>query len=390
MVKTETHSIVDEGLKNPSDWRYSIGRAPDFTMSRLITAFVFLLTLGAQAAPSDAERVKRGFELSSEKWELEMKVAASPEARQALAAKRPDANVAATELWRVIAMDLKQDWTIPYGAFFLNLTDHLSTADANGSAIPAFRQERARVVKTFSESHFMKPGITPFVVALVDSGDPSTLPLLEKIIAENPDKPTQGIAALGAALTLKSLGEDPQVMKKRLTYLRQAIIESADQLVGGRSVADIASDELYVIRFLTKGRAAPSLSGTDVGDRVVKLSDFQGKVVILVFWDAKSPETDKIINLTNQISEKYAGKPVAILGVTPESITRIRELQADGSIKWNNLYDPSEKLSREYRINSRPTVFVIDGAGKIQYTGLPGSFVELTVDALLNPEKPNE
>ena len=210
---------------------------------------------------------------------------------------------------------------------------------------------------------------------------------MEKIAAENPDEATQGIAALGAAMVLKKLGDEPELMAKRLNYLRAAIIKSADQSVGGTTVADIASDELYVIRYLTKGREAPPLSGTDVAARPVRLSDLKGRTVVLIFWDATSSETDRIIGLTNQLVTKYKDRPVTVLGVTPESAERIRTLQGDGSILWNNISDPTEKLAKEYRIKSRPAVFVMDAEGKIQYTGLPGSFVELTVDALLNPEK---
>ena len=254
----------------------------------------------------------------------------------------------------------------------------------------AFSDERKRILEAFTRNHIAKKGIAPFSIALADSGDPKSLPLLEKIMAEHPDDATKGIAALGASMVLKNLGDAPEVMKKRLTYLLQAIIMSSDQNVGGRSVADIVTDELYVIRHLSKGRIAPDLSGTDVAGRVIQLSGLRGKTVVLLFWDAKSPETDKMIGLTNQMVKKYADKPVAIVGVTPEAFGRIRELQADGSIRWNNIIDPEDKLAKEYRIAVRPAVFIIGPAGKIEYTGLPGSFAELTVDALLAGDVPKE
>jgi len=356
-------------------------------MLKHLTILCLLLSTGARANPAEAERIKRGFELSSEKWMLGMKLATTPEARQELIANRPDPNAAATGLWRIIAPDLEKDWTIPYAAFFLGISSNTTVTDDSGTTKAAFVTERRRILKTFSETHLKKPGITPFTIALIDSGESQAFSLLEKIATENPDEATQGIAALGAALLLKNLGDEPELMAKRLNFLRDAIIKSADQTVGGTSVADIASDELYIIRYLTKGREAPPLSGTDVANRPVRLSDFKGKTVVLLFWDAKTDETDRIIRLTNQLVTKYGGQPVTVLGVTPESAGRIRTLQGDGSILWNNISDPADKLAGEYRIGNRPAVFVIDAEGKIQYTGLPGSFVELTVDALLNPEK---
>lgn len=358
-------------------------------LKRLFIAALFLAPI-AHATPEEAERIRRGYELSAETWSLKYQLAATPAEKQALLATRPDPQAAAKDLWAAISPSLKESWTIPHAAYFLDLTRNLTAAGADGTTQPAFSAERQRIIAAFTENHLKKPGIAPFCIALAESGSPKALSVLEKVIAENPDESTQGMAALAASMLLKELGEAPEVMKKRLTYLRKAIIQASDQKIGDTSVADIVTDELYVIRFLAKGRLAPDLSGTDVGGRVVRLSDMKGKTVILLFWDAKSAETDKIIALTNQLAMKYDGKPVAILGVTPESLDRIRALQADGSIKWNNIIDPADKLAGEYRIATRPAVLVLDDKGAIEYTGLPGSFVELTVDALLAGDKPGK
>jgi peroxiredoxin len=357
-------------------------------MPKIASLFFLIFALHAHASPAEAERIKRSHELAAETWGLKLKVTTDPVEKQKLVESRPDATATATELWRQIAPSLKEDWTIPYAAFFLNLTRNLTAVGADGNTGIAFTEERKRALEAFAQNHTIKPGIAPFCIALAESGDPKSLPLLEKIMAENPEEPTKGIAALGAAMLLKSLGDAPEVMKKRLTYLRQAIIMAADQTVDGMSVADIVTDELYVIRFLAKGRTAPDLGGLDVAGRMIRLSELRGKTVVLLFWDAKSPETDKFIGLTNQMSVKYADKPVAILGVTPEALDRIRELQGQGAIKWNNIIDPEDKLAKEYRIAIRPAAFVISAAGKIEYIGLPGSFAELTVDALLAGDTP--
>ena len=347
----------------------------------VITAL--FIAANAHATPETAERIKRGYELSAETWSLKYKLATTPAEKQALMAGRPDPEKTATTLWSDIAPSLAEGWSIPYAAFFLDLTRNLTKTGEDGNTRPAFGPERKRILDSFSENHLKKPGIGPFCIGLAESGDPQSLAILEKVISENPDEPTQGIAALAASMLLKSLGDAPEVMAKRITYLRKAIIQAYDQKIGDVTVADIAADELYVINNLSKGRTAPDLSGTDVAGRTVRLSDLKGKVAILLFWDAKSTETDRIIGLTNQLAVKYDGKPVSIIGVTPEALDRIRALQADGSIKWNNIIDPTDKLAGEYKVASRPAVLVISDKGVIEYTGLPGSFVELTVDALL-------
>ncbi len=352
-------------------------------MPRFLILFLILLSLHARASTAEAERVKRVYELSNKEWVLSMKLATTPEERQAQIGKRPDPAETAKQLWPTISGALKEAWTIPYGAFFLNLTRDLTTTDENGAPAPAFVPQRQLVIQTFEKSHLNHPEITPFVIALIDGGDLQTISLLEKIQDTHPDQSVQGVAALGAALLLKNLGDEAEIMQKRLTYLRKAIIQSADTTIGDRTVADVASDELFVIRHLVKGRNAPELSGTDVAGRPVKISELKGKIVVLLFWDAQMAETDKVIELTNKLVTHFRDKPVIVIGITPEPLDRLRALQADDSIMWNNIHDPADKLAQDYRITSRPSVFVLDQEGKIQYTGLPGSFVELTVDALL-------
>ncbi|WP_411826505.1 peroxiredoxin family protein [Luteolibacter sp. AS25] len=359
-------------------------------MLKIILLSILLLPTLSLASQPEAERIKRNYELSAEKWLLEMKLATTAEQQQALSAGRPDPVKTAGDLWTAITPSLKEEWTLPYAAFFIEITSGLTVPDANGTPQQAFSKDRDRLISFIKLNHLKSSSITPFCIALYNSGNPQALPILEDIAGEHPDESVQGIAALGAAVILKGLGDDSELMKKRLGYLRKAIIQSADKTIAGRSVADIASDQLYIIRYLTKGRTAPPFTGTDVAGRTVKLSDQVGKITVLLFWDAKSPQTDKIINLTNQMVTKFRDKPVNIIGITPESLDRIRSLQADGSIQWNNIHDPAGKLSDEYRISSRPSVYVLDEKGTIQFTGLPGSFAELTVDALLTGEDETE
>lgn len=353
-------------------------------MKTLILLITFLSATLLCASPEEAQRIKRSFELSQETWELKMKIANTAEEKQALWNAQPSPQATAAELWDILSAALPETWSIPYATFFLNLTQHLQGVD------PTVTQQRKAVIESFAKHHLKQPDIGEFCIALAQSANPGSLSLLEKISSENPTKSTQGIASLGAALILKTLGDTPEIIKKRLTHLRAAIIHSADQKIGETTVADIAADELYIIRYLTKGRVPPEFSGTDTAGRIIKLSDFKGKITILLFWDASSPDTDKMIQLTNQWVTKYANHPVSIIGITHEPLQRIRELQADGSIEWNNLIDPKQEIPKLYRVQNLPAVYVLNQKNEIAYTGSPGSFVELTIDAMLSNEKPDQ
>ena len=199
----------------------------------------------------------------------------------------------------------------------------------------------------------------------------------------NPDPKTQGVAALGAAMVLKSLGDNPELIRKRLNYLRKAIIQSSAVEIGGTTVAKIAEDEFYVIRYLTKGRVAPDLTGIDSAGRPMKLSDHQGKVIMLVFWSSNMPDAKRVVRMITDFGLKMQDRPFVIIGVNQDSLAILRDLESDDTVTWTSFTDPNLELSQEYRATNPAVVYVLDRDRKIQYSGAPGSFAELTVDALL-------
>ncbi|MGC4014840.1 MAG: redoxin domain-containing protein [Luteolibacter sp.] len=179
-------------------------------------------------------------------------------------------------------------------------------------------------------------------------------------------------------------------MKKRLTLLRKAIINAADQKVEDMNIADLAQDELYIIQYLSKGREAPDLQGADSAGRQMRLSDYKGKVIALLFWSSGSTDDlDHLLELTSSLQHKFEGKPFALVGVNNDPIEVLRALQspADSKVTWPNFSDPTNKLAQQFRIGARPLVYVLGPDRSIQYLGAPGSFVELAVEGLLSEGK---
>lgn len=350
-------------------------------MQKRIILLAILIMAQASASPADAQRIKRTFELAQETAQLKLKIATTEEERQAAWAKRPSFPETADELWSEISSSLTEDWSIPYAAFYLNLT-HLS-----GVSDPKIAKNRQLVLDVFENHHIQKQQVGEFYIALAQTKSSRGLGILEKVIATNPDQKCRGVAALAAALYMKGLGEDPEVIKKRLTHLRTAIINAAEEPIGDTKVSDLASEEIFFISYLMKGRIPPEFSGTDVGGRIIRSSDFKGKITILIFWNSASPEITKVIEVANKWVEKYTGKPVAIVGITPEPLGQVRDYQADETIRWNNIIDSKGEISALYRVPSEAFVYVLGADGKIGFSGAPGSFVELSVDALLPAKK---
>lgn len=360
-------------------------------MNRLsrITVLSLLLALPhAVAAPADAQRIEKTYQLKLDNWSLEMRLATTQEQRAKAWSNRPDATPAAREMWNAISGSLDQDWTLAPAAWFLRTTPGLLATDGGGVPRPIFTKENDAIRQAIVTYHLKSPKISPVCAALAFNNDPRSLGILDKIVANHPDPKIQGLAALGAAMQLKALGDDGEIMRRRLTLLRKAIIQSADVDLDGTTVAKRAEEELYIINFLTKGRVAPNLVGMDSAGRPLSLDSYKGKIIILLFWNSNVPDAKRVVDMTNALDVKYRGSPVSVIGVNNDTLEKLRSLQADSTVPWTNFSDPGDKLANDYRIGARPLVYVLDGERRIHYAGPPGSFAELTVDALLNPEKP--
>jgi peroxiredoxin len=357
-------------------------------LSRLLAATFLLLAAESNASPEDARRIQKSWQLAMENWSLETRAATTPEARAAAFAKRPDTTPYARQMWDQIGSALDQEWTLEPAAWFLRNAPGLLATQADGSTKSMFAAEIEAVLNAVETRHLKSANLIPMCMALATTGNPRSLVLLEKIQANHPDAKTQGVAALAAAMVLKSIGDDGELMRKRLTCLRKAIIDSSDVDLGGTTVAKLAENELYIIRYLAKGRIAPDLSGIDSASRPLKLSDFTGRIVLLLFWNSTMQEASRVIEITAGLERKFQGRPFVVLGVNHDSLEKLRSMEADGIVSWRNFSDPSNQLAGEYRVGSWPLVYVLDGERKIHYAGAPGSFAELTVDALLSETKP--
>lgn len=359
-------------------------------LSQFIILISLLVVTHAGASTTDARRIQKTHQLAMDKWALEMRIATTPEERAKVWSSRPDVTPFAKEMWAAIGQSLDKEWTLEPAAWFLRATAGLIAPNGTGGTTLVFAKETEAIRKAIETHHLKSLKLTPVCSALASSPDPRSLAVLEKIEATHPDQKIQGIAALGAAMQLKTLGDDGEIMRRRLTYLRKAIIQSSDIDLDGATVAKLAEDELYIISHLTKGRVAPDLVGVDSANRPLSLAANKGKVIVLLFWNSNVPDAKRVVEITNAMNAKFKGRPLAIIGVNNDTVEKLRALQADGTVPWTNFSDPEDKLARDYRVGSKPLVYVLDGERKIHYAGAPGSFAELTAEALLGEVKPAE
>ncbi len=363
------------------------------------TTLCLALLQAAHAAPADAERIKAAFKADMAQWNLAVSSATTAEARVTAWNARPDPAVHARKMWAVIAPALGEEWVLDPMAWFVGLTINLQAPVVAapeavlpaGNSAPAgglqFAKELDAISAAVTSYHLNSAKLSPLCLAYGSGTDPRSFGLLEKLQTAATVKSVQGVAALAMAMRLRSLGDDPELMSRRLKLLRKAIIDSADVEISGVTVAKLAQDELYVIRNLTKGRVAPELTGMDSGSRPMKLSDHKAKVVVLLFWNSGVTDVVRLLESMGSLRKTYGDKGLVLIGVNNDTVANLRSIQQSDAdlLDFPNFSDPRNELSATYRVGTWPLVYVLDGERKIQYVGTPGSFINASVAALLEP-----
>jgi len=113
-------------------------------------------------------------------------------------------------------------------------------------------------------------------------------------------------------------------------------------------------------------KPAPDWELKNLEGKIVKLSDFSGKVVILDFWATWCipcrVEIPHFVELQNQ----YGPKGLVVIGVSldeqgPEGVGKfVKQLAVNYPVVMGN-----EKIADAYGIEGFPTTFVIDRHGRI-------------------------
>ncbi len=116
---------------------------------------------------------------------------------------------------------------------------------------------------------------------------------LRTVLQKSPHPKMRGIACLSLARNLKYQAAVAHYQKKpdadRLARECESMYERAAAEYGevkfrDRTVGERAKAALFEMRNLVIGKKAPDIQGEDIDGKKFKLSDYQGKVVLLDFW----------------------------------------------------------------------------------------------------------
>lgn len=123
------------------------------------------------------------------------------------------------------------------------------------------------------------------------------------------------------------------------------------------------------------------IAGIDLdSNKLLKISEFPNKVVILDFWYRSCYPCLKSIPFLNKLYKKYSDKGLTILGINPvddieKSAVKMNQFKVEKGIEYPLLFTKNN----EYGIKEYPTLILLDMNKKILYTKI-GYNIELEAE----------
>jgi RNA polymerase sigma factor (sigma-70 family) len=213
--------------------------------------------------------------------------------------------------------------------------------------------------------------------------------LLRTVLENNPSPEVRANACFALAILLKDQSNDEgdEQAAEEAERLFELLIGSYGQVeTGGKKLADRAEPELLELRRLGVGREAPEIQGEDMDGRPLKLSDYRGKVVVLIFWGTWCGPCMAMVPEERQLAERLAGKPFALLGVNSDKdAAKVKEAAAGEKMTWPSFRDgaPRGPIATAWNVHSWPAVYVLDTKGVVRYRDVRGQDLANAADKLL-------
>lgn len=243
-----------------------------------------------------------------------------------------------------------------------------------------------QAVDRLVEDHRNDPRLASMLLRLGRSSSPVVQKLGERLGNESQQRTVQAAGWLLLALSLRTESADAKQPDNGpiIEALEKLEKDFADVEFEGALIGEIVEPLLYELKHLAVGCVPPDIDGSDQDGKSMRLSEHRGKVVVLDFWADWCPHCVNMYPLERRLVKQYANQPFALLGVNCDEPARFRRVLAQKAVTWQNWHDgPAGPIGQSWRIQSFPTLYVLDHEGKIRYVNVRGEELERAVKELV-------
>jgi len=122
---------------------------------------------------------------------------------------------------------------------------------------------------------------------------------------------------------------------------------------------------------------APDFTLPTMGGEQFTLSDLQGQIVLLNFWQLDCPPCKEEMPLLDAAGKAYAGTAHVVVVDIGDSESSIRDYFGDATLNMFVPYDRQGSVAALYSVGFTPTTFLIDTEGIVRYVKV-GPFANYT------------
>ena len=129
-------------------------------------------------------------------------------------------------------------------------------------------------------------------------------------------------------------------------------------------------DLQYATELIAKGQSVPDFSLKDIDGNTVRLSDFRGKTVLLLFWASWCPDCrDEIPQIKAMHTLANPNNVVFVSVSFDREYDTWKQFVPENSLPGVQLFDPEgmkeSKIGDAFHIKWIPSMYVIDPQGKV-------------------------
>ena len=118
----------------------------------------------------------------------------------------------------------------------------------------------------------------------------------------------------------------------------------------------------------------------------MKLSDYRGKVVALVFWATWCGPCMGMVPHERELINRLEGKPFVLLGVNgDEDWEAARSVMAKERMTWRSWWNGGKTgaIVTTWCVEKWPTVYILDTKGVIRYDNVRFEMMDQAIDRLV-------
>ena len=129
---------------------------------------------------------------------------------------------------------------------------------------------------------------------------------------------------------------------------------------------EVDLDAKYAADLLKPGTPAPEFVLNDINGNSVKMSQFRGKTVVLIFWASWCPDCRAEVPALKELQAKTDPSKVVFVSISSDrTVEAWKKYVAENEMGGVQLYKDKSKVSEDYHVKWIPSQYVIGPDGKV-------------------------